>query len=1257
MLFLKDRRLSALITILWFSSINLTFAQSASLTKAWTLFYENKRTEAYALFNEASVDPTSAAEAYLGLAMLASIDKPQSVAFANFVKFYDKHPNPAPFLYASWSTELVNSGLNRKTEAELAFFKKIAASTNIDGSVVALSNAAIAKHLVQTKQPGEKEVSDRIGSIDSWKLVGEFENISTSGFDKVYEPVTVVSEDKTFINKNGASVKWFDIPAIRRDRWIDMTYYFWDNHNSVTYAQNFVNSPADQEVYLRSGVSGSLKIWINDSPVVSESEERNNDIDSYITKVKLNKGYNRLLVQVGESYADRLNFLLRFTDENGTPIKGLSYLKNVQPYQKETVFKAQIVSLFAEKYFKDQIKNHPDYLVNHLMLANLYLRNDRTFEAQKILTDVQKKVPNCSYVTSQLIELYSKSDNRTWLTAEQEHLKEQDPENPISINLFYSEAYGKEDYKECERLLTKLKIIFGDNDPNVIAKNMELLAANKRMEELVATAENAYKLYPNNYDFVAAKFAVEKNIKNNNKSAEAVLLTFIKNNDHYTALKTLADFYIDQGSAEKAIQLYEQDAKADPIGVDLYNKQARIYYKNQNYAKTEEMIKKALAVSPQSSDSWSDLGLVYRQLGQNQKAVDAYKKAISFNSANFSAIHDLRKLEDKKDVFSYFVDTDNYDMIRKAGAAAKYPDDNSIIVNMEKQKVVYPGGASEEKNIVVAKILTNEGLEYWKKVSIAVYGDQNSTLEKAEVIKANGTKVQAESDESTIVFTNLEVGDAIQFIYKVENHNPGKLRGYFWDKFYFSRSFPSLRLKYSLLVANDIKFQHQVVNGKVAPNVTPKDEFTLYEWEISEQPAIRYEDKMPVLADVGTMLFVSSIPDWDFVSKWYNDLASYKAKADYEVKEVVNDLFKDKRNLTDQQKVKIIYNYIIKNITYSSVSFRQSGLIPQRPATVINTRIGDCKDVSTLFVTLCKEVGVAANLVLVNTRDNGLNGLVLPSIDFNHCIAKASFGGKEYYFELTSNFLPFGANYSNSVNSQILDITQPGKTAALSNLNPATRLLNVINRKTNVLLVDNSLNIQENTCQTGGPGAYIKSYYGEKSEQEQKKLITQAISHSYPNVLVNSVKFQGLETGADTTKCSLSYSLNDVMNEVGGMSIFTLPWSSKTAAKDFVFTQDRKYPIDVSEVFYADIDTETITLTIPDKKTIVDVPASVSLTGSVGEYSMSYKLAGNKLVCTRMFKLKQQVIPLADIATFNEFYRKVIASDNKQLAIKIKPGA
>lgn len=1245
------KMLRNVLVVILLTGISLS-GRAQGTTDAWKKFFDNDRAQAYLLFKQAAERNPSAADAYLGLSMLANVDKTRSDAVKYFIKFYEKSENPAPYLVALWAPLFINGQRDTKSEEELAFLKKIAQSTSLDGSLVAGANLALSKYLFLKKQKGYAEYADKVSSITSWQLAGEFENISSSGFDKEYLPIGQPSNDKPFINKYGASVQWLNIPAVRNDRWVDYNFYYSSTHNSIVYAQNFVESEKDQEVQLRIGVSGSVRVWVNDREVISESEERNNGTDSYLAMVKLHKGFNRVLIQLGESYCNNLNFMLRLTDSNGTPIPLLSVSKEMKPYVKETVYQSKRIMPFAEKFFMDKIAAEPSNVLNYVFLSHIYLNRDDDFEAQKLLNQARKLASNSSYISNLLMELYLRNDNRTLLTAERERLKDIDPEHPFSLLMKYSEFFKREDYKEATMYADKLEKIFGPDDKEVLRRKTNLASKNKNFKEMFALADKAYKLYPDDVDFVELQSLIEKNVRSNEKGAEEVYKSYLKSNDSYTILQKLASYYIDKGDADSALKLYEEDAKLDPVGVDLYEKQAKIYFKKQNYEKARDLYLKVLSIAPQSSSTWYDLGTTYRQLAMKDKAVEAFTKSISYNPAKFEAIRDLRKLENKKDAFSYFAVPDAYELLKNAPSAADYPDDVSVILDSEVHKVVYPSGVTEEKTFLLAKVLTTEGIEYWKTLNVGGYNEQTTTIEKAEVIKANGTKVQAETNGSEIVFTNLEVGDAINLIYKVENHNNGKLINHFWDKFFFQRYTPSKRLKCALLVADGIKFQHLVNNGKVEPKQTKTDEFTLYEWEVNNMPALKNEDKMPALSDVAPTLFISSLPSWDFVSKWYYDIASYKAKADYDVKRVVTDLFKERKKWSDIDKAKAIYQFILKNITYSSVSFRQSGIIPQRPSTVINTRIGDCKDVSTLFVALCKEAGLKANLVLVSNRENGMYDMMLPTIDFDHCMAKVSINGKDHYLELTSNYLPFDTNFPNQVNSQCLDITDNGQVSTISYLKPDNLVPSMVLGDLNIILNGENFDVKENTKFVGSLAAVAKSAYFEKSTSEQQKMITELMSQDYPNVQVKSVDFKGLEVGVDTVVSKVEYTIGDVMSEVAGMKIFALPWSYKAKAQDYVINDQRTHPIDNAVTFYTDVNKETITLTLPKDRALVEVPTNVTYSCNAADYSLSFKMNGGKLIGTRTFRVKQQVIPLSDIAAFNDFYRKVIAADAKQLAVK-----
>jgi hypothetical protein len=72
----------------------------------------------------------------------------------------------------------------------------------------------------------------------------------------------------------------------------------------------------------------------------------------------------------------------------------------------------------------------------------------------------------------------------------------------------------------------------------------------------------------------------------------------------------------------------------------------------------------------------------------------------------------------------------------------------------------------------------------------------------------------------------------------------------------------------------------------------------------------------------------------------------------------------------------------MNNFTLRFVDFKQSGF-PQKPAKTISSKLGDCKDFSTLC-NLCKKsrfVEFGFGL----TSDYGKKTLLLQSQNFNHC--------------------------------------------------------------------------------------------------------------------------------------------------------------------------------------------------------------------------------------------------------------------------------
>jgi len=1226
------------------------YAQN-NLQNAWQAFLENKTDTAKLLFNQAVQQNNNAADALLGLSLIEETDQAPKAAFNYFQKFYAISKNPAPYAYALWTTPVVSGATGRRTPEQLDFLKQVTENTTYDGMMAAMAYSLIGKHYEASVQLDKADAAFKnINSFDNWQITGEFENISTSGFDRTYTVIDHPEATAMFTTKYGAKTGWHTVTDLRHDKWFDFEYYS-EAENSIIFSQSFIKSPQAQEAQLRIGVSGSIKVWVNDALVLSVPEERNNDLDSYLQTIKLNAGYNRVLVQVGESYAGSMNFLLRLTDDKGIPLPGLTSVATAQPYTKETDYVSKKIEPFAITYFEDQIKEHPQDCLPKILLAEAYLRNDKTYETRRVLDDLISKYPNSTFLNLMMLEVFGRENNRTGSETLKETIKKSDPTSTEALILKYSEYYDQKDFDRAAGIVKQLSAK-PELDELLYESKMGIASGNKNQDEIVRLVDEAYVKYPDNKEIVGLKYDVEQQIRKNPKAID-VLKKYVDNHDDYVMAKSLSEAYFTAGDAADGIQVLQTQIDHEPYATGIYANLGNQYYKQQQYKKAEECYLNCIRIAPTIGNYYASLGKINEMMNNKDVAIKYYLKGLTFSPNDYETIASLRKLQDKKEVFSYFKDPDVDEEIRNAPKAADYPDDNVVILDEEVQKVVYAQGGSEEKRFITAKILTQKGIDDWKEYRIDFDNWQDVFIEAAEVIKANGTKVPAERNENNLVFTNLEVGDVINIRYKIKNYSKAKLAGYFWDSFYFTNGNPHVLSKYSLLIDKGQKFNYTFSQKPITPVKTSVDEFDFYTWKNEKQESLQYEDKMPPLDDVANVLYLTSIPDWKFISDWYNDLASAKARTNYEVKQVISDIFKGNPNLTDFEKIEKIYRYITGNISYSEVSFRQSGLIPQNPSAVINTRIGDCKDVATLFVAMCKEAGIKAHLVLVKTHDNGVLGMPLPSIDFNHCMAKVTMNGKDYYIELTNQYLPFRSLGNSEINSTTLDIDETTGTATKL-LNPTTRTENNIKRVTNINFKDKDMLIDEHTYKTAALAGAMRENVGDLSEKDRIKGMKTALSTAYPDNEITMLNYRNVDrrNPVDTAYMHLAYQINNSVKSIAGISIFTIPWSDNITANDLQVNLPRYSGIDLSQMFYLDNETEVVTLTLEPGKSLVEAVAPISLKNDILEYSITPKQVDNKLIITRTFKLKKDFVPADEVPEFNTFFKKMVESDAKELAMK-----
>jgi len=1248
------RRTALALAILFMFSQSL-FAGKEDMKQGWNAFNKNKRKEAIDFFQKAANDENTKADANLALALVYWSEDKTDAGFKAFQNFFNVSPDPYPYVYALWNAPVVFNGDEKKKDDRLELLKKLAMDPKANGTIQAMAHAMIGKHYESLGDfRKSREEYDKIGAITNWQILGTFDNTSGSGFNKDFRVMANPEPDATFKNKVGADVSWFVPPYERSDRWFDFDFYL-DITNSIMYAQTYLKSEEEQEVYFRSGNSGSLKIWVNDKLVTNIPDERNCDLDIYTNNVKLNKGYNRILVQIGESETGRANFMIRATDKDGRPIKGLTSVTDFQLYKPSADYTVNTYNLFAEDFFENKVKNEPDNLVNHLMLSDVYLRNDKVYEARKALKKAQQLAPENSFVGSRLIEAYIRDNDVTDVTKEYEKIKSIDTDGVYSLKGEIEEARQKENYDEEERLMGKYIGLYGaDEYTDLLGLNIS--ASRNKYEEVVDASHRLYEKYPDNFELMNLAYTIERNTSKDLAKANLILKAFLKNDYSDKVMTTLASNYFDLGNKSEAFEIYNKRIENYPYSIGYYSDLSDIYFSAQEYENALKWCKKTLEFAPYVGGYWNKLGKIYQAMNKPDEAKDAFKKAIYYTPTNYEARKQLRKLEGKKDLFENFSKTDAYELFKNSPKAEDYPDDNSVVLLNEIQRVVYPEGATEEKAEVLIKVFNQNGIDSWKEYAIAYNRySQRLIIDKAEVLKKDGNKLQAEKNEGVLVFTNLESGDAIHVSYRLENYNTGKLAQHLWEQFNFNFDYPVKLARYSILFPSNEQFKAQVLHADLKPEVTNIEDMKMYVWEARNQPAVKPEPYMPGISDVGAILDISTIPDWKYVSNWYSDLSTNLAKTDFEIKETVAELLDGKKGLSDLQKAKMIYKFIEQNVSYSNVPFMHGPIIPQKASRTLSTKLGDCKDVSTLFVAMCKEAGVKANLVLVDTRDNGEQHLNLPSIDFDHCVAQLQADGKKYYVELTDQKLSFATIPTIDLNSNILFIPRDGDSAAtqLSKFNSPNRTLNSIIRESELKFDSNDVVLVRKNIKTGMFAAQMRSDYDNQGKDKQEKMITQALASDFttPTKLL-SLHFGDLKSLSDTLVYDYTFNIKNHLSEVVGIKIFRIPWSEGVRSLDFLSLETRKYPFLIWAYNSAETSKETVTIDIPKGKTLAEQPKSVTLSCSAADYNLTYTPTPGKLKVVREMKYKKDVVAPDEYAKFSDFYNKVAEADSKQIGFK-----
>ncbi len=1239
---------SARLTTLRFSLLIATafvlpvLLHAQPTVEGWQALLKNDLQQAKQLLTQATTSDPKDARAWFGLVYEASIRGDDSSSWAALHKALLSVPDQAPYLYASMSTARFGAALNKPSWGAVDVLNKVVDNPDASGILLAMAYERLGS-IDESKERVKDARSkfEKIGAILDWRIVGPFDNISGSGHDKVFPPERADDTGAVYKNTNGGMIRWQHPPVQRLDLWIDFTY-FSSTHRGQFYSVAYVKSPTQQRVQMRLGTSGSFKLFVNDRSIRETFEEFNNDLDTYITECTLNEGWNKVLVKVGASDLDRCNFLLRITDERGRTIDNLTI--NTQPQ----VFKSQdpdprVITNPYITFFTERIASHPDHLENYLLLAEAYLRNDNVQEAILVLRKARLVAPECILIDNLFLEAYNRSDRSDDATAMIEHISTVAPGLPLTLMYRFNEAVSQDRNDDADSILSLVKR--RDSTSTTYYESAMLIAQRKSdLQRFTELLNEAFERYPGNYLYASLSATMSEQASQGPQKSIDIMKRNLAVNVSFRGLESLAKFYVDAGDLSSALSTYDRLFALVPPGCGFHSSIADIYIDKKEWGNALAAIDRAIAIAPNISGFWYKRGVIQKSLGKKSAAISDLQRSLEIDPSNFETRELIRDLKGDPHPFTYFPTADIDSIIRSAPDASAYPNDAAVYLYDAKRRVVYDGSRCEIQREYVARILTIEGIDDFKEVYLPANG--SLVVEKAVVRKPRGREIPADKGSGQLVFKGIEPGDFIYVRYRHLEAESGRLSAFFADNFAFNGSYPKLYSYYAVLTPPDEAFQWRAY-GIESEMVTTKNAYgELASWESRNEPAIDYEEDMPSVYDVDKRVELSSVPNWEEIILWYHDIARPKTRSSLEVRELMDSLFPRSASYSKEQIIAGVYRYITKDVRYSYMPFRQSGYVPQKAERVINTRIGDCKDVATLCIAMLAERNITSHHVLVQTQTSPFQRKPLPSIPFDHVIVAIPGDSMPLLLDLTADNVPISSIPHADLNAFSL-VVRPGLREPMY-LNKSYFMPNTMTIETNVdISDDNSAVITQTYTESGAGTQMYRAAWRDRTEKDRDKGIIEMLSENYPDVELRSVEIDDLDTLTPTLRFSVTFYVPNYMMEAGGFLIARLPWDRQIVPSAALSYAKRLQPMHVPS--FHDSTTEIVRLNVPPGFVLSEGTSVARTVLPQITYERSSYMSPGKLTVVRSIGNHRPWVSPEEYLTYKTEYNKMVKEDRRSI--------
>ncbi len=583
---------------------------------------------------------------------------------------------------------------------------------------------------------------------------------------------------------------------------------------------------------------------------------------------------------------------------------------------------------------------------------------------------------------------------------------------------------------------------------------------------------------------------------------------------------------------------------------------------------------------------------------------------------------------------------------------ATYPDADTAIVDRHAWIRYQEDGTYVERDETYHKVLTQEGVESLRSLSSWFTIPYNTTrFERVEIIRPDGSVIPVDMQANAKVMIDrsqmssniynpndkilklnlpdLKVGDLIH--YTIEDiFSKVRTPGSFSKLIPFENTCPILHTTHTLIAPQSLPLANIAVRDRVGHTLTHTQKHTgdeiVYVWEGRDIPQAFREPDMPSWRTVTQRVLVSTIPDWEWISRWYWNLSEpHLTKVTEPMRNKVRELVDGLKDPREQ--IRSIFTWVSQEVRYLGLTLENNapGYEPHSVDMTFDRRAGVCRDKAALLVAMLRLAGFEAYPVLIMSGPK--KDPKVPQPSFNHaisCVRLQDGKGTIVLMDATdeharSLFPPYLNNCSYLIASPQGDPlrTSPVIPAASNMLTVAT---------TGKLSPSGELQAETLLTFKGINDSAYRGFFARSPKEKQRSYFEKALKSAYPGaeLLTMTISPKNIMDTAEPLTVSLAFQVPHFLTGRQATRVLALPPLGRHLGVarmliDKMGLTKRRYPLFTQYACGVD---ETVRLELGDSVgALLSAPEPITTHSQETTFLCDYHLEGTTLVARHLFSL------------------------------------